>query len=210
MEISQEALFLAIAVYIAGFLLIILNPVIQNVILTYFVMATFSLVIIEAIHEERARKVPMENIFKAMFWSFLNMSIIALFFSKLHTILLYIIQAPLVEPAEIIAFAFVVGFCETMFYIGLAFALRSLLVERYGKKVLGEFTFFAIAILFAFFFAIFHIRSYGFKLFFTLQPFIAGLINILIARYYRNYVGIALGHALTDAFLILSASLSAM
>jgi len=133
---------------------------------------------------------------------FLNMMLNAIVFAALaeslgvfsiipSLILLYTTGIPLV-------YSLYVGLGETFLYVGLPLAL--------SEKLPGPLKYLpAIAInaLFALYFALLHAKAYNYHWIVLLQPFIAGLINAVIAIKNRNLAGVVLGHWLTD-FVIFS------
>ena len=136
---------------------------------------------------------------------FLNMLLNAIFFallaeylgfySFLPSIMLYLTTVPVI-------YALYVGLGEALIYVGLPLALTSRLrgILQYVPAVV-------INVLFAFYFALLHMKAYGFNYFIILQPFFAFIINSLIAIRNKNLAGVVIGHWMADAVIFLSGAL---
>ena len=170
----------------------------------YLMIAIGSAFTIFILGKQKVIHVQWENILDTAGLVFLNMMINAIIFSLLGEMLnfeimnvlemLYITQMPLL-------YAFYIGLGETLLYAGLPFAL-----SEYMPRKLRHITAVVINFLVAGYFALLHYHAYGNPLY-LLQPFIAGLINTIIAIEKRNLTGVILGHYLTDAVIYLGALL---
>ena len=133
---------------------------------------------------------------------FFNMLINAIIFATIAEILgFYTIMPSLLLfyfTTVPLIYSLYVALGEAFIYVGIPLALSSRL-----PGILKYFPAFVINALFAFYFALLHAQAYNFNYFIMLQPFVASLVNAIIAIRNKNLAGVVIGHWMTD-FVIFS------
>ncbi len=196
----ETALLLAVAILMYP-VIYLYFPELSSAATFYLIIAIGSSLVIFLLSRQFPVDLDNRKIVETACYVLINMMLNAIIFASLVEVIQYSIfpSILLVYTGVPLIYALYVALGETFLYVGLPLALSERLPGsiKYLPAV-------AINALFATYFALLHAKAYNYNYLLLLQPFVASLINAVIAIKERNLAGIIIGHWLCDFIIFTS------